>query len=45
MLDNDLAPAEIRRMLKLKEAELVGQMQELETQLSRVKTWLGVEEV
>lgn len=45
MLDNDLAPAEIRGMLKLKEAELVGQMQELETQLSRVKTWLGVEEV
>jgi DNA-binding transcriptional MerR regulator len=41
MLDNDLAPAEVRGMLKLKEAELADQMQELETQLVRVRTWLG----
>jgi DNA-binding transcriptional MerR regulator len=41
LLDNDLAPAEVRGMLKLKEAELTDQMRELETQLSRVRTWLG----
>jgi DNA-binding transcriptional MerR regulator len=41
LLGNDLAPAEIRGMLKLKEAELADQVQELQTQLSRVRTWLG----
>jgi hypothetical protein len=41
MVDNDLAPAEVRGMLKLKEAEFKDQMRELETRLSRVRTWLG----
>jgi DNA-binding transcriptional MerR regulator len=41
LLDNDLAPAEVRGMLKLKQAELTDQVRELETQLSRVRAWLG----
>jgi DNA-binding transcriptional MerR regulator len=41
LLDDDLPPAEVRGMLRLKEAELTNQMREIETQLVQVRTWLG----
>jgi len=41
LLDDDLPPAEVRGMLRLKEAELADQRQEVETQLVRVQAWLG----
>jgi DNA-binding transcriptional MerR regulator len=41
LLDGDLPPAEVRGMLRLKETELADQMREVETQLVRVRAWLG----
>jgi len=41
LLDGDLPPAEVRGMLRLKEAELADHVWEVETQLARVQAWLG----